>query len=430
MCQAPNLSTKGFATRSYLDLFAAPGRLAFCAAGLIARSGGAMVGVGIVLMVSSLYGSYAWAGAISAANGLAWAVGNAVLSHLVDRYGQRRVMIPAAIVTAVSLAGLIVSAWCHLPVWWLLVPSIISGATGGSAGAMVRARWNHALNGGPQLQAAFALESTLDEVTYVVGPLVATVLATTVHPTAGLVAPVLLTLTGGLWFYQGLRASQPPVGARVAAEQAGMPASGAASKPVAGLRPDRLILAFGGVVSVLIVALLFGGTFGAVDITVVAGTTAMGHRSLAGVVLAAISLGSAIAGLTYGARVWKASLPRRFAIGVAAYGVLMALYLIAHSVPLLAMVGFLTGLAIAPTFTNANTLISALVPKHRLTEGLAWIGTAIGFGASLGSSVAGRLIDSFGYQSGFVGTTAVALLASVLALAGVRTISRHVAGAG
>ena len=454
---------KGQPTRSYLVLFSVPGRLAFCAAGFVARSGGAMTNLGIVWMVRLLYGSYGWAGAVAAANGLAWAAGNAILSRLVDRYGQNRVMVPAVIVTSTSMAGLIAAAMLGAPIWLLFLPSIISGATGGSASALVRARWNHALSDGAQLHAAFALESTLDEITYMVGPLIATVLATSVHPAAGLMAPVLLSIVGGLWFYQGLRASQPPVGGTTVAagtRSAAVPPACSTSavtseqsepsplftpsaakseqsepSPLYGTAPgeleppalpqyDRFVLAFGGMVPVIAVAALFGCTFGALDLAVVAGTTAFNHPTMAGVVLAAMSLSSALAGLAYGARVWKASLPGRFVLGVAAFAALTSLYLLANNVGILVAFGFIGGAAVAPSFTNANTLVASLVPRHRLTEGLAWIGTSIGLGASLGSAVAGQLIDAFGYRGGFLTGAVAAAGALVIALAGVSALSK------
>jgi len=163
---------------------------------------------------------------------------------------------------------------------------------------------------------------------------------------------------------------------------------------------------------------------------VVAGTKSMGSPALAGVVLATMSLGSALAGLTYGARVWKSPLARRFVIGVVAYAAALAFLLAAHTVWVLIVVGFVSGLAIAPTFTNANTLVQTLVPQHRLTEGLAWVGTSIGLGAAAGSAVAGRLIDDFGYMAGFLTAVTLAVVAMLLALAGVRMLSRHSGVAG
>jgi len=395
-----------------------------------------MVNVGIVLMISALYGSYGWAGFLAAANGLAWAVGNAILSRLVDRHGQRAIMVPAVIVTSAGMAAFILAGVVHAPIWVLFIPCVISGATGGSASAMVRARWNHALGNDNQLNAAFALESTLDEITYMIGPMVATLLATTIHPAAGLIAPVLLGLGGGLWFYQGLQASQPPAhklgdwGSPKAAPVVDAPTPGRVSAPIIQspitLERDRFVLAFGGMVPVVAVTALFGCTFGAIDIAVVAATTEFGARGMAGVVLAALSLGSALAGLAYGAHAWRIPLARRFVIGVLAYAALTALFLLVHSVGVLVAFGLFCGMAVAPSLTNANTLVASLVPRHRLTEGLAWIGTSIGIGASLGSSVAGRLIDDYGYVAGFLTAAIGATSAFLIAMLGVRALSHAV----
>lgn len=105
--------------RTYREILRIPGALRFCAAGLVARSGGAMMGLGLVLMVSAIYGSYGLAGAVTAANAVCWALGTAVLSNLVDRFGQRRVMYPAAILSAVFLAITVVLAVMQAPAWTL-----------------------------------------------------------------------------------------------------------------------------------------------------------------------------------------------------------------------------------------------------------------------------------------------------------------------
>lgn len=395
VCETPQV-------RAYREILAIPGALRFSAAGLLARSGGAMMGLGIVLMVSALYGSYGLAGALVAANAVSWAIGTAVLSNLVDTYGQRRVMYPATIASATTLAVLVVFAVLQLPAWTLFVPAIISGATGGSPGALVRARWSHVTSDPNQLHAAFALESTLDEVTFVVGPVLATALSTSVHPAGGLVAPVILSLLGAQLFYSQ-RATEPPVAPR--------PAPG--SRRPAALR--RFILLTPGVAVIVAVNLLIGCVFGAVDVSVVAAATDWGARSASGIVLAVFSAASGMAGLLYGARHWRSPLPRRFVGGVVALFVAtLGLYL-ANSVLILAAVGVLIGLTIAPTLINGNSLIGRLVLRERLTEGLAWMGTGIGIGAAVGSTVAGALIDSRGYSIGFAVVTGFAALAAVLA---------------
>lgn len=397
--------------RAYREILTIPGALKFCAAGLLARSGGAMMGLGIVLMVSALYGSYGLAGALAAAQAVAWASGTAVLSSLVDKYGQRRVMYPATIISASMLAVVVVLAVLQVPAWVLVAPVVISGGTSGAPGALVRARWSHVTSEPHQLHAAFSLESTLDEVTFVIGPVVATALSVGVHPAAGLVAPVVLSLLGAQLFYSQ-RSTEPPVPPR--------PADG--SPPLR----RRFILLAPGVASVVAVNLLIGCVFGSIDVSVVAAATEWGVRSASGTVLAVFSFASGVAGFAYGARVWRSPLPGRFAAGVVAMFLSAAGLLLAHSELVLAGVGLLVGATVAPTLINGNTLIEGMVPRARLTEGLSWMGTGLGIGVAVGSSVAGPLIDLRGYTAGFGSVVAFATTAALIAVFSLPSLRRIV----
>lgn len=399
--------------RRYREILSVPGALKFCAAGLLARSGGAMMGLGIVLMVSSLYGSYALAGALVAANAVAWALGTAALSNLVDRYGQRRVMYPAVLVSASALSVVVVLALLQLPAWTLFAPVIISGASGGAPGALVRARWNHVLADPELLHTAFSLESTLDEITYVVGPVLATALATGVHPVAGLVAPVVLSLVGAQLFYSQ-RSTEPPV----------PPPIDRANRTRA---QRRIALLIPGVASVVAVNLLIGAMFGATDVSVVAAATSWGSRPASGVVLGVFSMASALAGFYYGSRRWASAVPTRFVVGVLAMFATAAALSAVNTVVLLALIGALFGATVAPTLINGNTLIGGLVPRERLTEGLSWMSTGIGIGASIGSSVAGVLIDQSGYHFGFISVTVFGVIAAVIVLAAARSLRADIA---
>jgi MFS family permease len=377
-----------------------------------------MMGIGTIMMVSTEYKNYGLAGAVSAANVVAWAIGAAVLSNLVDRHGQRRVMLPAALTSAGSLAVLVVLGTLHTPAWTLFAPAVISGATGGAPGAMVRARWNLVVENARQLHTAFSLESTLDELCFVVGPVAATFLATQVMPSAGLIAPVILGVLGSLWFYS-LRSSEPPVTKRRAADAAVSGGLDSDSK-----RTADLLLALPGVAAVAAVAAMVGALFGACDVTVVAATDAWGAKGLSGVVLGAISLGSAVGGLTYGSRNWVSSVARRWVICLALLSIACVGVLFASNPLALALVGLAAGLAVAPTMINLNSLMQSLVPTDRLTEGLAWVATPLGIGVSIGASVAGQLIDRVGYQAGFVAMTVAGFIGTALALAWARPVSQ------
>ncbi|MDR1834115.1 MAG: MFS transporter, partial [Propionibacteriaceae bacterium] len=137
--------------RSYLAILRVPGALAFCLTGLWARAGGSMMGIATVLMASTVYGSYTIAGALSATNSISWAIGAAVLAPLVDRFGQRRVMLPASLLSGALLLVVVGLAAGGAPAWSLFAPTALSGFTAGAPGALVRARWNHVLTDPHQL---------------------------------------------------------------------------------------------------------------------------------------------------------------------------------------------------------------------------------------------------------------------------------------
>lgn len=80
----------------YRAIFSVPGTRGFAAAGLIGRMPLSMLGIGIVTMMSQVTGRYRIAGALAAVLALSGAALGPQVSRLVDRYGQRRVLRPAA----------------------------------------------------------------------------------------------------------------------------------------------------------------------------------------------------------------------------------------------------------------------------------------------------------------------------------------------
>ncbi|WP_426594032.1 MFS transporter [Cellulomonas sp. McL0617] len=388
----------------YRDVLSRPGAVAFSASGVLARLPMSMVGIGIVLMVSSLYGSYALAGAVSAVYVVSQAICSPQLSRLVDRHGQARIMNPSVAIAAFGLVWLIVSALAGAPAGFLFVGAVVTGASIGSFGSLVRARWASLLgDDAHRMHTAYSLESALDELVFVVGPVVATLLATGVAPTAGLVVPLIAMLAGGYWFLS-LRSTEPP------------------SAPVGSPRPRGSVLARPGMIVLAIVFVAMGSIFGATDVSTVAFADESGSKGLAGAILAVFALGSLISGLLYGTRQWKRPLYLRFANGMVLLAVGVCAFFFVHSLAALAAVMFVVGFAIAPTLINGNGLVQELVPRSRLTEGLTWVGTSLGVGVSIGSSVAGARIDAAGSHAGFLVVVVAAACAVVATLAALRTL--------
>ena len=386
--------------RPYREILARPGALQFSLAGLIARLPISMVGLGIVLMVSALYGSYGLAGRVSAVFVIAQALCSPQLAKLIDRYGQARIMRPALAVACLSTSGLVVAAVLHAGEPVLYATAALGGATIGSLGALVRARWSLVLSTPAQIHTAYSLESALDELTFVGGPVIATLLATSVTPWSALVVPIVAAAVGGYWLLSQ-RATEPP--------PTGRAPRGTRSGPLLG--PAFLAL--------LVIFLAAGIFFGAIDVAVVAFTAERGVPGLAGPVLASVALGSLLAALGYGSRPWASPLWLRLVAGTGLLAAGATALLFVDSVLTLAGVGFLAGLAIAPTIVNGNSFVQLLAPPRRLTEGFTWLSAAIGVGVSLGASVSGALIDRHDSPGGLAVVACAAALALLVALAAV-----------
>ena len=388
---------------AYRQVLRVPGAVAFAAAGLIARFPLSMQTLGTVLLVADSTGSYALAGAVSATLAAAQALFGPVLGRLVDRHGQARVLLPALAAHTAGAAALIACAAAGLPAWTLFPAAALWGGSFAQAGSLVRARWAHALGGSPLLPTAFSLESVLDEVVFVVGPVLVTTLATQVAPVVGVAAAWSFAAVGSVALAM-LRRTEPP-----------------ASRET-GRAPSALRLA--GLRVLIVVGLATGGIFGSVEVATVAFTDERGSPGAAGIVLALLAAGSLLSGLGYGAVGWRTPAARRFVLGVGVLALVTVPLLAAGTVPALAGLIFLAGFAISPALIAGFGLLEELVPAGSRTEGLTWFSTGLGLGVAIAASVAGQVVDASGARAAFGVTVAAGALAALAALAGARTFSR------
>lgn len=375
---------------SYRRVLARPGAFAFSSAALVARLPISMVGLGIVLLVEERTGSYGLAGTVAAVFVLAEATFAVLHGRWVDHFGQARVLPLAISVFGAGLALMMLAVEQDWARPWTYVFAAVAGASLPQVGASVRTRWSHLLDEPADKQTAFALEAVLDEVVFVVGPVVVTLLATGWHPVAGLSFAVASGVLG-TFALAVQRRTEPPAGrASPAAERSPM--------------PWRLVL------PLALVCLTLGALFGAAEVTTVAFAEEQGARWVAGWLLAAWSFGSLVAGLVTGAVVWRSGPDVRLRWGSAAMALAMAPLAFVSSIPLMAVVLLVGGLAIAPTMISAMTMVEQGVAPGRLTEGMAILHTGIVAGVAPGASIAGFVVDHHGASAAY----AVALAGGIL----------------
>ena len=382
--------------RGYGPLLRTPGALAFSLAALVGRLPIAMLGIGTVLLVEDRRSSYALAGLVSAAYAGGVAVLGPALSRLVDRRGQRRVLPWALLLSAVGTGGLVLLAGTSAPVPVLLACAAVMSAASSQLGSCVRARWSALLRDRPEeISRAYAWEAVVDEVVFVLGPLVV-VLGALVDPAVGLLAALGLGAVGTLAFL-ALRSTEPPVLPPV-------DGAGRSALTSAGLRTLT--------VSMLCVGLLFG----TVEVSMVAFAQERGSEAGGGLLLALVAGGSAAAGLLYGTVHWRASARRRYLLGTLGLAAGLVPLMLAQTVGWMAPAALLAGVAISPVLIAAFGLVEDLVPAAARTEGFSWLNSGLGVGVAVGFAVSGAVADGAGARAAFVVSFCGALAAGAVAL--------------
>ena len=393
----------------YIEILRHPGAARFTAAAFVARLPISMVALGIVLMVSELRGSYALAGIVAASYTVSSALLNPLGSRAVDRWGQSRVVRILVTIHAITLVALAWTTVGGAPATYLVALAVVSGATQPATGALVRARWAHALGPDVRLRTAFAFEGVLDELIFVIGPPLATFLAVAISAPAPVVmAAGLVAIGSALLLVQ--RGTEP------------LPTRSRQSSPGHPLRRT-------GMISVLVVLVAIGGVFGSIDVATVALADQAGRRGAAGIILAAYAAGSMASALVLGARSSGSSdqrLPRLLVVASLALLVVTIPLLLRPGLVAFGLLALLAGLAVSPVLITSFTLVEVLVLPVQITEGLSWAISAIGIGVAASAAGTGWLIDRSGPQAGLLVTLGAAGLVAIAAIAGRSRVRRGV----
>ena len=397
----------GGARERYARVLRAPGARGMLLAELPARLPIGINGLAIVLFCREHPGSYAAAGAVAAAFGLAVGLSAPLLGRVIDRRGLAPVVVPGAIVHAVAMGGLVACGLSGAPVGVLVLLAALAGVAIPPLGSISRALWPRILKDEEPglLATALALEGVLVEMIFVTGPLIVAVLAAIVDPAVALILSPILLL-GGLVAYL----MQPPVRTWIISTDAGSHGAwGALRSP--------------GIRTLALTTLPMGFCFGAMEVTLPAFSEDQGLRSLAGVLVAVWSLGSAVGGLAYGARAWTGSPGRRYARLAALLPLGYLPLALAPSMGVMLVLALIAGICIAPTLTAANQIAGDVAPPGAETEAYTWPITSLVGGIAAGNWVAGAIVESTGWEAAFLACAAGAGAAAVIAALRWRTLA-------
>ncbi|MEV7791090.1 MFS transporter [Streptomyces sp. NPDC087512] len=388
----------------------------------------ATIQFGSVLLVARTSGSLAAAGLTGGALAIGQVACGPVVGRLADRHGQRTVVLVLSLVNALAIAALVAGALARLPTAALVALGAAAGAGVPLIGPLARARLvalaRRAGVPEPTVGAALSFESTLDEVSFVLGPALVGVAAVLAHPAHALGGAALLVAVCGSAFAlhptaRATRTAPPEPDARPTSgtrhEPDGAPASGAPSAPGTppSPAPDRMPRS---ALALYASLALQGAMFGACQAGIAALTERLGQGDQAGLVYAAMGVMSAGAGLAMAAVPARIGLRARWRAATATACVLSLPLLWTQSLAALYAVVTVLGIAYAPHLITVFALTERTVPRARLGEAMAFATSAIVGGQALAVAVTGRLAESHGPVAAFAVGSAAAALACAIAV--------------
>lgn len=395
----------------YTGLLRARHALRLLVGTLVGRLPNATGALAIVLFVRAEGGSYSLAGALSAVFGLATAAGQPLLGRLVDLYGQPRVMLPAALGSALGTA--LFAATGIEPLAVAVAAVFVAGLCTPPLEGALRALWPGILrhtHGERAVQAAYALDAVAQEVMFAVGPLLVTLLVALWSETAALLVLALLGVLGAL----SVVVSPPSRAWRSEPREAHW---------LGALRSPGLLALLG--------AFFFVGiALGAIGVAAVGYADDHGDRLISSWLLSGLGAGALLGGVLYGARQWAGPAERRLRRLMAALAVCYLPLALVPGVPAMTALTVVAGLFLAPSLACSFVVVDRHAPAGTVTEAFSWLVTTFGVGTAAGTAVAGPVLEAAGVAAGFGVAGAGGVAALCVLLLTVRALPASPAGPG
>ncbi|MFJ8053315.1 MFS transporter [Streptomyces luteogriseus] len=363
----------------YLEILRARHAARLLVGTLVGRLPNATAAIAIVLFVRAEGGTYTLAGALAAVYGVANAVGQPVLGRIVDLRGQPRVQLPAAVLSALAMAvfafsgiGSLALAYAAVAGAGLFTPPLEGG---------LRALWPSVLRREDQVHTAYAMDAVAQEVMFTVGPLLVTLCVSLWSAQAALLVLNVVGVLGAL----SVVVSAPSRAWRSAPRDAHW--LGALRSP--------------GLLALLAAFLFIGMALGSITVASVPYADDHGGDAVYGWLMAALGFGALVGGAVYGARQWAGEPARRLRVLVALLVVCyLPLMLMPDAVPMVALTA-LAGVFLAPAIACAFVLVDRHAPRGTVTEAFSWLVTTFTVGHSVGTGVAGPVVEAGGALWGF-----------------------------
>ncbi|HZG95673.1 MAG TPA: MFS transporter [Mycobacteriales bacterium] len=360
-----------------------------------------MAPLAILLLVRDTGGSYVLAGVMSGAYAIAMAVGAPVIGRIVDYRGQRTALLATAVAGAAAFAALAYSTGRGTAAPLLF--AVIAGVATPPLEPCLRALWPTLVRGGPPVDVAYALEAAVQELIFVLGPLLVVVITAVSGPRLAVLVGGAIALAGTLVFAT----------TEESRDWRGEPREAHWAGPLRSAAMRTLLLE----------AAAIGMSVGVLAVGLPAYGETLDSTSVGGWLLALSAVGSLAGGLYYGARTWGGEAGVRLAALLGLMAMCTAPLIAVPPLALMVVLVTLSGVMIAPAISCEFVLVGLHAPDGTVTEAFSWLITSFLVGSSIGSVLAGAAVDRSGVGAAFALATAAAAAGSVTVLARRRTLA-------
>jgi predicted MFS family arabinose efflux permease len=371
------------------------------AASLVGRLCYGIVGLSLLLTLTAGGRDYGFAGLVMALFGVAIVLVSPFRAWVVDRHGPRRALPPmAAGFAAVLVAIAVIPARSGVNDAAIAVLATAAGACAPPLGVVMRTLWSALLDDRGVLQTAYSLDGVVEELLNVTGPVIVGVIVVAATPAVGLLVTAGLVVAGTGLFVRSPALRRWPA-------QVGMPASSAPGRAPgkAGAGPAILAVAF--------VTGAIGLCLGGLGLVIVAVSQARHDPAAVAWIEAALSVGSALGGLGYGAVAWRISAQRRLTLLAIGLVVVLIPAALNPDLLVLALLIGLAGVLVSPALATAYVLADSLASAQARSRAGNWVNSGYNAGNSAGAVLSGQLAGRIPLSACLPVVAAPALLAVV-----------------
>jgi MFS family permease len=374
--------------RSYLRVLGLPGVVTPVLGVVVASVPIGALSLAMLLLVEARTGRYSLAGFVIGALACGTGIGIFFQGRLMDRFGQPAVLVIAVLVQLPTLCVFALALPASTPPWVLAVLAFTAGSCEPQVGGGLRALWPDLV---PERlrDTALAWSSLIFEVSLLLGPLLLTVVLAVANPAVAVTCCGVFFATGACI----------------------LASSGAARAWRAGPR-DRVnwlgALASRGVRLLAALAAVVGAVAGFLQFSAATLTDSYGMPQRAPWIYAALSAGSLIGVVGYGARRWRGPIRHRLAVMLCCLGAAALSCAVASGPTVLGIAMFSCGLMLGPLTMALFSIAAEHIPAGTEAGGFTTL-TAASLAANAAASAAA------GFLAGHLSPAAGVLIAGALA---------------